>query len=165
MDKSYESPQHLAWHETLEVHELVAFQSIGLMKLKKAYPEVSDPVLQGIYKQSIKSLSNNIRELLKFYPMAPRPEREEDRNDDLPFYAGDLLALSKTAVRNYSIAITETATPALKQVLTKQLIGAIDMHTKVFQYMYERSYYPSYDLKRLLQNDVNLANKALSKPF
>jgi spore coat protein F len=26
---------HLAWHETLEIHELVAFQVIGLFKLKK----------------------------------------------------------------------------------------------------------------------------------
>lgn len=28
-------PSHLAWHETLDLHELVAFQTIGLMKLKK----------------------------------------------------------------------------------------------------------------------------------
>lgn len=33
----HQQPQHLAWHETLEIHELVAFQSISLMKLKKAY--------------------------------------------------------------------------------------------------------------------------------
>ncbi len=37
------STHYLAWHETLEIHELVAFQSIGLMKLKKAYPKVTDP--------------------------------------------------------------------------------------------------------------------------
>lgn len=26
---------HLAWHETLDLHELVAFQAIGLIELKK----------------------------------------------------------------------------------------------------------------------------------
>lgn len=33
----------LAWHETLEMHELVAFQSNELIKLKKMIREVKDP--------------------------------------------------------------------------------------------------------------------------
>ena len=121
-------PQHLAWHETLEIHELTAFQAIGLMKLKKVYPEVTNPALKELYNQAITGLSTNIRELLEFYPLAPRSEEGENRNDSLPFYAGDLLALFKTSVRNYSIAITETATPALRHVLKKQLNAAIDTH-------------------------------------
>ncbi len=32
----------LAWHETLEVHELVASLAIGLMKLKAGIKEVRD---------------------------------------------------------------------------------------------------------------------------
>lgn len=63
---------HLAWHETLDMHELVAFQTIGLIKLKRA---------------------------------------------------GDLLGMAKTLVRNYAIAITETATPKLREVLQKQING------------------------------------------
>ncbi|WP_062050913.1 spore coat protein [Bacillus sp. JCM 19034] len=159
--------QHLAWHETLEIHELVAFQSIGLMKLKKVYAEVTDPVLQQLYSEAINGLSTNIRELLEFYPMAPRTDENEDhtREDQLPFYAGDLLALFKTGVRNYAIAITETATPVLRNVLKQHLNRAIDTHAKVFHYMYGKSYYPSYDLERLLQNDVNLASKALGTPL
>lgn len=158
------TPNHLAWHETLEIHELVAFQAIGLMKLKKAYPDVTCPTLKKLYSEAITGLSTNLRELLRFYDLAPRPEQSgEYRNDELPFYAGDLLALFKTAVRNYGIAITETATPELRKVLKQQLNRAIDTHGKVFAYMYEKSYYPSYDLNKLLQNDVNLANKALSK--
>lgn len=157
------SPIHLAWHETLEIHELVAFQSLGLMKLKKVLPEIDCPELRNLYQQTINGLSQNLRELLEFYPMAPRPGRDGDeRNDMIPFYAGALLALAKTSVRNYSIAITETATPALRQVLTQQLIKAIDIHANVFNYMYRRSDYPSYDLKRLLEGDVELASKALS---
>lgn len=98
--------------------------------------------------------------------MAPRSNQDhESRNYDIPFYSGDLLALSKTAVRNYVIAITETATPTLRDTLKKQLINVIDLHGKVYYYMYERSYYPSYDLGQLLQNDVNMVNNALNKPF
>ena len=159
-------PQHLAWHETLEIHELVAFQSIGLMKLKKVYGEITDSTLKNLYSQAISGLTTNIGELLEFYPMAPRSNSEEEtRNDNLPFYAGDLLAFFKTGVRNYAIAITETATPALRNVLKKHLITTIDTHAKVFQYMHGKSYYPAYDLERLLQNDVTLATKALNQPF
>ncbi|MBU8769635.1 spore coat protein [Cytobacillus oceanisediminis] len=167
MEQSYNRPpQHLAWHETLEIHELVAFQSIGLMKLKKAYREITDPELKEIYRQSIHALSKNISELLQFYPMAPGSDRfDEERVDKLPFYSGDLLGLAKTSVRNYAIAITETATDSVRIVLTKHLMGAIDLHAKIYQYMYKRGFYPSYNLNKLLKNDVNLANKALSEPI
>ncbi|SEA54295.1 spore coat protein F [Thalassobacillus cyri] len=159
-----QAPQHLAWHETLDLHELVAFQSIGLMKLKKAYPKVTDPTLKKLYQQAINSLSKNLQELLAFYPLAPHPEHGSDyRDDELPFYAGDLLALFKTGVRNYAIAITETATPALRKVLKQQINNTIDMHAAVYSYMYQNGYYPSYNLTQLLSNDINLAKKALSK--
>ncbi|SDH49037.1 spore coat protein F [Alteribacillus bidgolensis] len=73
------------------------------------------------------------------------------------FYAGDLLGLAKTTVRNYAIAITETATSQLRKVLKRQLNSAIDLHARVFRFMYQRSYYPSYNLEKLLQNDVQNA--------
>ncbi|KIL76126.1 spore coat protein [Bacillus badius] len=156
--------RHLAWHETMELHELTVFQSLGLMKLKKTYPKITDPELKKIYQQAIHSLTGNIQELLRFYRMAPHMQREENlRVDELPFYAGDLLAFLKTAVRNLAIAITETATPALRAVLVKQLNGAIESHTAIYNYMYKKGYYPSYDLNRLLQNDVAIANTALSQ--
>jgi spore coat protein F len=155
--------QHLAWHETLDMHELVAFQSIGLIKCKKAVKEVKDPALKTLYTQAIQSLENNLKELLNFYPQAPNPEYRQAKEDpDTAFYAGNLLGLAKTTVRYYAIAITETATPQLRQVLVKQLNAAIQLHANVFNFMYERSYYPSYNLQQLLANDVNLAKKALS---
>lgn len=162
-----ERQRHLAWHETLEIHELIAFQSIGLIKLKKAFPEITDPVLKNLYSEAIKGLSKNIQELLRFYPMAPKADREDEeiREDLLPFYAGDLLALFKTGVRNYSIAITETATPALRSVLKQHLLATIDTHAKVYSFMYSKGLYPSYQFDKLLQNDVNLAHKALRSPY
>ena len=46
----------LAWHETLEIHELVSFQSIGLMKLKMGLNNIQDQNLQRIYLQTIEDL-------------------------------------------------------------------------------------------------------------
>ncbi|MFC5464667.1 spore coat protein [Lederbergia graminis] len=163
---SYANHSHLAWHETLEIHELVAFQAIGLMRLKKTFPSITDPTLKQLYKKSIAGISNNLQELLKFYPLAPTTDRLlDERKDYLPFFSGDLLGLFKTSVRNYSIAITETATPSLREVLTKQLMAAIDLHGQIYKYMYDKGFYPSYNLRELLQNDMNLANKALSQQF
>ncbi|WP_449539812.1 spore coat protein [Ferdinandcohnia sp. Marseille-Q9671] len=154
----------LAWHETLELHEIVAFQSIGLIKLKDAIGKVEDPQLKELYGQTIKDLEANLNDLLVFYPMAPRGEVDERRLDKA-FYAGDLLAFAKTAVRNYAIAITETATPQLRNVFTKHLQKAIKCHANVYNYMYKKGYYPSYDFEKLLNNDVALAQKALSMKY
>ncbi|MGG1216950.1 spore coat protein [Priestia endophytica] len=157
---STEERRTLAWHETLEIHELVAFQSNGLIKLKKMIKEVNDPELREIYRKSILDIEGNIKELIPFYSLAPAG-REEDLRNDLGFYAGDLLGLLKTSLRNYSIAITETATPSLRNVLTNHLLKAIKGHEQIFNYMYKKGYYPSYDLNALLSNDLKIANKAL----
>ncbi|MBR0007904.1 MULTISPECIES: spore coat protein [Bacillus] len=152
----------LAWHETLEMHELVAFQSNGLIKLKKMIREVKDPQLRQLYNVSIQSIEQNLRELLPFFPQAPHREDEEEERADNPFYSGDLLGFAKTSVRSYAIAITETATPQLRNVLVKQLNAAIQLHAQVYRYMYQHGYYPSYNLSELLKNDVRNANRAIS---
>jgi spore coat protein F len=163
---STEERDTLAWHETLEIHELTAFQAIGLIKLKKAFRKINDPELRGIYEKTIQGLEMNIKELVQFYPAAPvSPDRNEPLTSDLAFYAGDLLALMKTAVRNYSIAITETATPAVRKILTDHLLRSIQGHERIFRYMYKKGYYPSYDLAQLLANDLNNAQKALSMDY
>ncbi|AWB46818.1 spore coat protein [Paenibacillus sp. CAA11] len=156
---------HLAWHETLDMHELVAFQANGLMKLKRSVKEVRDPALRGLYIQAIQALENNLRELLAFYPKAPHPSMARDHlapDPETSFFAGDLLGLAKTNVRNYAIAITETATPQLREVLTKQINGAIKLHADIFYFMLQRGYYPSYNLDQLLAVDVQNVQRALS---
>jgi spore coat protein F len=72
------------------------------------------------------------------------------------------LAFAKTAVRNYGVAITETATPAVRKVLKKQLNQAIDIHEQIYSYMYRKGLYPSYNLNKMLQNDMMLAKQAMS---
>lgn len=167
MDKNTSGyPGHLAWHETLDMHELVAFQANGLMKLKKFYPEVKDAELRSIYEQTIKGIESNLKELLRFYSLAPREEDTDDiRSLDAGFFSGDLLGFAKTAVRSYAIAITETATPVLRETLNRQLQKAIETHATIFNYMYKRGLYPAYNLEKLLQNDVKNANKALKMRY
>jgi spore coat protein F len=63
--------QRLAWHETLELHELVAFQSVCLIKLKRSIPEIQNQELRNLYAQTIQILALNLCELLAFYPRAP----------------------------------------------------------------------------------------------
>ena len=154
--------QALAWHETLELHELVAFNSIGLMKLKMGLKDIQDNNLKIIYQQTIKELEMSLKELLQFYPYAPHPTQSSKYRTADSFLAGDLLAFAKTAVRSYGVAITETATPALRKVFKKQLNQAINCHERIYSYMYNKGLYPSYDLNKLLQNDMMLAKKALS---
>ncbi|ASB91536.1 spore coat protein [Bacillus sonorensis] len=151
----------LAWHETMELHELIAAQSVGLVKVKKSLRKISDPQLRQLYSTTARALEQNLRELLPFLPKAPAFHREEERADHY-FDAGDLLVLAKTSVRNYAIAITETATPALRKVLVKQINAAIRLHEQVFYYMYSRGLYPAYNLAELLKADAMHAQKAIA---
>lgn len=155
--------QHLAWHETLEMHELTAFQSNQLTLFKMVVNDVLNPQLHQLYLEAIQTIEQNLTELLQFYPLAPEGTRKSGKEMDMTaFYAGLLLGFAKTSVRSYAIGITETATPQLRQTLQKQLNGAIQLHAKVFQFMLEHGFYPSYDLPKLLSNDVAMANKAIS---
>ena len=42
--------------------------------------------------------------------------------------ATDLLIAAKSGIRNYAMAITETGTPEIKEVMTKHLEEALDLH-------------------------------------
>ncbi|AOZ94770.1 spore coat protein [Paenibacillus crassostreae] len=155
--------QHLAWHETLEMHELTAYQSNQLIHFKMVVNDIKDPQLHALYMEAIKGVEKNLKELLQYFPMAPQGTRGGTTGVDLTaFYAGQLLGFAKTSVRSYAIAITETATPALRDTFQKQLNAAIQLHGKIYYFMLERGLYPSYDLPKLLSNDVAMANKAIS---
>ena len=155
-------PNHLAWHETLELHELVAFQTGQLVSFKKKLGSLKDPALRNLYAEAIRSIQHNLHDLLKFYPMAPLEARSSMEELELTgAESAQLLGFTKTAVRNYAIAITETATPQLKETFQKHLLSAIGLHTNVFSFMYERGFYPAYDLKQLLAGDVKNAKMAL----
>jgi spore coat protein F len=153
--------KHLAWHETLELHELVAFQASQLVSFKKKFPSLQDPVLRTLYAEAISALTQHIQELLQYYPHAPTMERNGEIVELPGAESGQLLGFAKTAIRNYALAITETATPQLRETFQRHLFNAIGLHARVFGFMYERGYYPAYDLQQLLNNDVRNARIAL----
>jgi spore coat protein F len=162
MDHEHQERKLLAWHETLELHEIVSFQSLGLLKLKMSFKRITDHDLKELYKRCIHELEGNLKELLKFYPNAQGYHgRDEDSREDTAFFAADLLGFSKELVRCLAAAITETATPALRKVLTNQLLAAIHGHERVYNYMHSHGHYPSYDIGVLLGHDIENANKAL----
>lgn len=156
------SPKHLAWHETLELHELVVYQTAHLAAFKKQLPTIKDAELAALYKTVITALEKNLKELLQYYPKAPMTRKGEPAVEMTVIESALLLGFVKTAVRYYAFAITETATPHLRNTLHKQLDAAIGLHAEVFNFMYARGYYPSYNLNELLAGDVKMAQAALN---
>lgn len=155
-------PAHLAWHETLEMHELVVLQSVTLMKLKLFSESVQDNVLKQLYIQTIQDLEQNLNDLLGFYPKAAREKKVNEAPPlDDAFFASDLLAFSKTLIKCYAAAITETATNSLSDTFVQHLNKAIKCHTKIFNFMNQKGLYPAYHLEQLLEGDIQLAQNAL----
>lgn len=162
MNEGLKKQQHLAWHETMELHETVAFQSNELMACKMNITHITDPTLKNLYAETAQALEQNLKELLPYYELAPTSLLRHTAAGDLTaYYAMHLLILTKTLVRNLAVSITEIATPSLCETFLKQLNGAIRLHSKVFEFMLSRGLYPAYDLKQLLANDQKNAAKAL----
>ncbi len=156
----------LAYHETLELHELVAMESNMLMTLKKEVGNVPNQELKNLYTATIKVLQRYIKDLLVFFPKAPTRTEDEQRDSlGVGYYAGNILIPVKTLIRTYAIAITETATPVLRRTLVNQLNGMIDLHAQIFSFMSKNGLYPAYDMKKLIDNDVKNANKAIDMKY
>ncbi|MFX3622680.1 MAG: spore coat protein [Ectobacillus sp.] len=157
-----EEEKMLAWHETLELHELIAFQSNVLFKLKQTYQKIAAPEIKALYRKSIDTIEENLQELLPFFANVPAARDEQEREETFTgFYAGDLLGAAKAAVRNYAAAITETATPELRAVLTRHILGTVRWHEEIYNFMHKRGYYPAYNLNQMLANDVKNAQTVL----
>jgi similar to spore coat protein len=78
--------------------------------------------------------------------------------------AMDYLITAKTGVRNYAIALTETATPEIKAALYKQLQEAIGCHEQITNYMLQRGFYHPYDVNEQIQLDIKNIQTALAIP-
>jgi similar to spore coat protein len=76
--------------------------------------------------------------------------------------ATDFLISAKAGVRNYTVAITETGTPELKEVLRAQLHEAIATHEKITNYMIAKGYYHPHDLQEQLQVDLAVLETAIN---
>ncbi|MEH7546825.1 spore coat protein [Neobacillus vireti] len=84
--------------------------------------------------------------------------------------ATDFLIAAKAGVRNYTVALTEAATPELRTALREQLRDAIQTHESITNFMIAKGYYHPHALSEQLQVDLtavstatNLAQKVTEK--
>ncbi|SDL88019.1 spore coat protein [Sediminibacillus halophilus] len=75
--------------------------------------------------------------------------------------ATDFLITTKSAVRNMTFALTEAATPEVRDVLRTQLNYAIEAHEKISHYMIDKGYYHPSDLEEQLEVDLKTSKAAL----
>lgn len=75
--------------------------------------------------------------------------------------ATDFLISAKAGVRNYTVAITEAATPELRSVLREHLRAAIQTHENITNYMVSRGFYHPHNLSEQLTVDFTASDMAL----
>ncbi|GIP60070.1 spore coat protein [Paenibacillus woosongensis] len=78
--------------------------------------------------------------------------------------ASDLLIAAKSGIKNYAAALSEAATPEVRNVLCDQLSKAVNLHEQIFNYMKDNGYYNAYDPDQQIQMDIQNADKALNLP-
>ena len=76
--------------------------------------------------------------------------------------AMDLLINAKSGVRSYAMAVTECATPEIREILMKQLGEAINSHEKITDYMMQRGLYHPYHVQEQIQLDLRNIQTAMN---
>lgn len=76
-------------------------------------------------------------------------------------FAMDFLLAVKNGIRNYGFAITEAANPGLREVLSKQMEAAIDLHGEITDLMIKKGWLHPYDFKEQFPIDLKSAETAV----
>lgn len=76
-------------------------------------------------------------------------------------FAMDFLLSVKNGIRNYGFALTETASPELRKVLTKQMEAAMDLHGEIADLMIEKGWLNPNDFKTQYEVDLKAAETAV----
>ncbi|MCT8978461.1 spore coat protein [Clostridium sp. CX1] len=76
--------------------------------------------------------------------------------------ATDFLIAAKSGIKNYSVALSETASPEVRNVLRRQLDDAINMHERITNYMMDNGYYHAYNPQEQFKVDMKVTDTALS---
>ncbi|WII36790.1 spore coat protein [Paenibacillus thiaminolyticus] len=76
--------------------------------------------------------------------------------------ATDMLITAKAGVRNLAVALTEAATPEVRNVLKQHLDTAIQTHENLTAYMMDKGYYHPYNVQEQLQVDMKSADSSLN---
>jgi similar to spore coat protein len=78
--------------------------------------------------------------------------------------AADFLISAKNGVRNYAMAITEAATPEVRETLRRQLEDAILTHERITAYMMDKAMYHAYNINEQINLDVQNAETVQNLP-
>lgn len=78
--------------------------------------------------------------------------------------ATDFLISAKTGVINYAMAISETVTPEVRDVLRRHLDNAIETHEKIASYMMKNGYYHVNNPREQIRVDMEAADTVLDIP-
>jgi similar to spore coat protein len=76
--------------------------------------------------------------------------------------AADFLFATKSGIKSYAVAITESANPEIKQMLRNHLDDAIDLHQGVTTYMIDKGYYHPADVEEQLKVDMAASSTVLN---
>lgn len=71
------------------------------------------------------------------------------------------LLFAKTGVRNCAIALTEAATPEVRNVLKEQLNAAIDLHERIYKLMMDKKWFHPYNLDEQFRMDMESSATAV----
>ncbi|MCM3713850.1 spore coat protein [Alkalihalobacillus oceani] len=77
--------------------------------------------------------------------------------------ATDLLISAKTAVKNCAVAITEAATPEVRNALQQELEQAVQFHGQITDYMMKKGYYHPYNMNEQYQVDMAATQATLQQ--
>lgn len=77
--------------------------------------------------------------------------------------ASDLLIFAKTGVKTYASAITESATPEVRNLLKKQLDEAISFQEQVGSLMMKKGWYDAYDMNKQIEMDLTQSQNTISQ--
>ncbi|WP_112181970.1 MULTISPECIES: spore coat protein [Paraliobacillus] len=75
--------------------------------------------------------------------------------------ATDILMAAKAEIKSYALAITETATPGVRNTLTMQLDEVITFHEQISTYMINNGFYHPHDTEKQLEIDRKITETAL----
>lgn len=76
--------------------------------------------------------------------------------------ATDFLISCKAGVTNYALALSESVTPDVREVLRRHLDTAILSHEKVTQYMTKKGYYHVTDPQEQMKVDMQASDTVLN---
>lgn len=77
--------------------------------------------------------------------------------------ASDMLASSKTGIKEYAAALAEAATPSVRATLMSQFNDAVTIHNQLSDYMMARGWYDAYNPNNQIKMDMQQSTQTLNQ--